>query len=128
MRKSLVLFALIFAYIWGCSSSEDKYSMLSKDERKAIASICSCMEPLTKFQNKMQNATDTATRRIYKDSFEVKAAEMLPCLESLEKLELKSSDNKDYRYQFTEYVKDKHPDCVSLFLGISVTDTTKKNK
>ncbi|MEO8512684.1 MAG: hypothetical protein ABI543_03930 [Ignavibacteria bacterium] len=128
MHKSLILFALIFIYIWGCAGGSDKYNLIDKDDRKAISSICKCMEPLTIYKEKMQNATDTASKRMYKDSFEVKVVELEPCLDNLDKLEIKFGDNKDYLDQFVEYVKDKHPKCVPIFLGIGNTDTVKNNK
>ena len=128
MRKSLILFTLIFVYIWGCASSNDKYDMITKDDRKAVAEICNCMEPLTIYKDKMQNATDTATRRMYKDSFEVKVVQLEPCLENLEKFEIKFGGSKEYMTQFVEYVKEKHPKCEPIFLGTSVTDTIKNKK
>ncbi len=128
MRKSLILFGLIFAYIWGCASSNDKYSLITNDDRKAVADICKCMEPLTVYKEKMATETDTMKRRMYKDSFEVKAAEMLPCLEKYEKLETKFGTGKEYMDQFVEYVKEKHPKCVPLLLGTGSTDTVKNNK
>lgn len=128
MRKSLILFAIIFVYMWGCTGSNDKYNMIDKDDRKAISSICNCMEPLTVYREKMLNAADTVTKRMYKDSFEVKVVALEPCLDNLEKLEVKFGNSKEYLDQFVEYVTDKHPKCVTIFLGRGYTDSVKNKK
>jgi hypothetical protein len=119
---------LVFVYIWGCTSSEDKYGLISKDDRKAVAEVCKCMEPVETFKEKMANETDTLLRKMYRDSFEVKAVEMLPCLEKFEKLETKFGSSDEYMNQFVEYVRDKHPKCVPLMLGIGPTDSVNTKK
>ena len=128
MRKSVMLFVLVFAYIWGCSGSEDKYDLIPKEDRKSLAQVCKCMEPVTVYKEKMATETDTSLRRMYRDSFEVKAAEMLPCLEEFEKLEVKFGTSEKYLSQMVEYIKEKHPNCVPLMLGIGPTDSVNFKK
>ena len=128
MRKSLVLFALILAYILGCSGSEDKYSLISGSDRRSIAEICKCMEPITVYKEKMATETDTLKRKMYRDSFEVKAAEMLPCIENFEKLEVKFGTSEKYLNQFIGYVKEVHPNCVPLLLGVGPSDSLNIKK
>ena len=123
MRKSLILFTIVFAYIWGCSSSEDKYDLITKDDRKVISSFCKCLEPLTYYNNKITSSNDSLTKAIYTDSFQVKVIELAPCLEEADRIELKFGKSKDYNKQFIQYVKDKHPDCVSIWLSESNKDT-----
>lgn len=123
MRKSLLLFTIIFSYLWGCSASENKYELITKDDRKVIGSFCKCLEPLTYYNNKITSSNDSLTKAVYTDSFQVKVIELAPCLEEADKLELKFGESKEYNKQFIQYVKDKHPDCVSLWLGESNKDT-----
>lgn len=124
MRKSLILFISIFAYVWGCSGSEDKYDLINNHDRKAIKSVCGCIEPLKPYLDKMLNAGDSLSREIYADSFEVKVIELAPCLEKAEQFENKFSNSEEYTRQFIEYVREKHPDCVPYFLGEKVGDST----
>jgi len=128
VRKSLVLFVLILAYIWGCSGSEDKYSLILGSDRRSIAEICKCMEPITVYKEKMATETDTLKRKMYRDSFEVKAAEMLPCIENFEKLEVKFGTSEKYLNQFISYVKEEHPNCVPLLLGVGPSDSLNIKK
>ena len=126
MRKCLILFALIFAYIWGCSASEeDKYSLLTKDDRLAIKTYCDCMSPLTYYTTKMKNAKDSLTELAYLDSFQIKVIELEPCIEKAEKMEIRYGLNEKYNSQFIQYVRDKHPDCEALWLGTNVSDSVK---
>lgn len=128
MRKSVILFVLIFLYIWGCSGSDDKYDLIPKEDRKSLARVCKCMEPVTIYKDKMVTETDTSLRRMYRDSFEVKATELLPCLEEFEKLEVKFGTSEKYLNQMVEYIKEKHPNCVTLMLGIGPTDSVNIKK
>lgn len=128
MRKSIILFVIVFAYIWGCSGSEDKYDLVPKDDRKAIAQICGCMEPVTVYKEKMSAEKDTMLRRMYRDSFELKAAELLPCLEEFEKLETKFGTSEKYLKQVSEYIKEKHPNCVPILMGNSIIDSVNYKK
>ena len=128
MRKSLVLFVLVSVYIWGCSGSDDKYDRIPKSDRKSIARVCGCMEPVTVYKEKMAAETDTLIRRMYRDSFELKAAELLPCLEEFEKLEVKFGTSEKYLDQMVEYIKENHPNCVPLMLGIGPTDSADHKK
>ncbi|HRE12150.1 MAG TPA: hypothetical protein PK605_02345 [Ignavibacteria bacterium] len=128
MRKSVILFILILAYVWGCSGSEDKYDLIKSDDRKAIKSICNCIEPLKPYLDKMISSKDSLTREVYADSFEVKVLELAPCLEKVDQLENKFSGSEEYTLQFIDYIKAKHPNCVPYFLGESVSDSTNKQK
>ncbi len=128
MRKSVILFVLVFAYIWGCSGSEDKYNLIPKEDRKSLAQVCKCMEPVTVYKEKMTTETDSSLRRMYRDSFEIKAAELLPCLEEFEKLEVKFGTSEKYLNQMVEYIKEKHPNCVPLMMGIGPNDSVNTKK
>lgn len=128
MRKSLVLFILIYAYIWGCSGSEDEYSLLDNGDRKAVAKICNCIEPLEYYKQKMTEGSDTAQKRMYMDTFKIKAAELYPCIEEFEKLEIKFGTGEKFREQFVAYVKKKHPYCSKFMLGIGPTDSVNTKK
>lgn len=128
MRKSVILFILVLSYIWGCSGSEDKYDLIKSDDRKAIKSICKCMEPLKPYLDKMVSSEDSLTRAIYADSFDVKIIELAPCLENAEQLENRFINSEEYTKQFIEYISEKHPNCVPYFLGEKVSDTTKNKK
>lgn len=128
MRKSLILFILIFAYIWGCSGSEDEYGLVSSADRKAIAEICGCFEPIQAYKDKMTSSRDSITRIAYRDSFETKIIEMAPCLEKAEKLDEKTASSDKYMEQFMKYVKDKHPDCYPMLIGIGPNDSTNIKK
>ncbi len=123
MRKYLILFTIIFVYIWGCSSSEDKFDLITKEDRKIIGSFCKCLEPLRYYNDKITSSNDPSTKAIYTDSFQLKVIELAPCLEDADKIELKFGESKDYNKQFIQYVKVKHPDCVSLWLGESFKET-----
>ena len=128
MRKSLILFVLVFAYIWGCSGSDDKYDQIPNSDRKSIAQVCGCMEPVTVYKEKMATETDTMIRRMYRDSFELKAAELLPCLEEFEKLEVKFGTSEKYLNQMVAYIKEKHPNCVPLMMGVGPNDSVNYKK
>ncbi|HMQ80037.1 MAG TPA: hypothetical protein PKE39_07425 [Ignavibacteria bacterium] len=128
MRKSVVLFILVFVYIWGCSGSDDKYDLIKSEDRKAIKSICKCMEPLKPYLDKMVSTEDSLTKAIYADSFEVKIIELAPCLENADQLENKFSNSEEYTKQFIEYVREKHPNCMPYFLGEKVNDSTNIKK
>jgi hypothetical protein len=131
MRKSLILFALLFAYIWGCASSteEDKYPLVTKSDRKKIKTICKCIEPLSPMLIKMMEAKDSAIASMYEDSLEIKAAQMGECFEKLNSIDFKpKTDNEKYLKQFIEYVKETHPDCVPFFLGVKDSNEEKIKK
>ena len=128
MRKSLILFVIVFAYIWGCSGSEDKYSLLDNSDRSSIAKICKCIEPLEFYKQKMTEGSDTAQKRMYMDTFQLKAAELYPCIEEFEKLEVKFETGEKYREQFIAYVKDKHPYCSKFMIGLGPNDSVNNKK
>ncbi|NOS84760.1 MAG: hypothetical protein HOP31_06440, partial [Ignavibacteria bacterium] len=49
----MILFVLVFVYIWVCSGSEDKYDLIPTEDRKSLAQVCKCMEPVTVYKEKM---------------------------------------------------------------------------
>ncbi|MBL8017836.1 MAG: hypothetical protein JNK43_11235 [Ignavibacteria bacterium] len=128
MRKSLILFILIFVYIWGCSGSEDEYSLIKSPDRKAIAEICGCFEPISVYKKRMTEERDSLLRNAYRDSFELKIVEMAPCIEKEEKLDEKTASSDKYMEQFMKYVKEKHPDCYPMLIGTGRGDSTNINK
>jgi hypothetical protein len=128
VRKSLILFILVFIYIWGCSGSEDEYNLIKPSERKAIAEICGCFEPIQSYKDKMTTERDSITRKAYRDSFETKIIEMAPCLEKADELDKKTAGNDKYMEQFIKYVRDKHPDCYPMMIGIGPNDSTNIKK
>lgn len=139
MRKSIILFAVIAVYIWGsvnlwgCSGSEDKYDLISKDDRKAVKSICKCMEPLTGMMNNMVNEKDSAKKLEYFQTLQEKAVELMPCLEKIEKMEVELEKDEKYLKQLIEYVSEKHPDCMPFFIGTRnsmdiISDSTNGQK
>lgn len=128
MYRSLILASFLAAYLWGCGGSEeksDKYTLITKEDRKAIKSICKCMEPLSSLINRMTAETDTAKKQMYSDSLESKAMQLMPCLENIEKLEVRFDSDDKYIEQFLGYLNDKHPDCLPLFMGKKSKDTVK---
>lgn len=120
MRKSLILFAIIFAYIWGCASGDD-YNMLTKSDRKAIKSICKCIEPLSGYLEKMMNTKDSLTALQYLDSIQLKGMSMENCLEQAKEFEKKDMENEKYVNQLVAYITEYHPKCLPFFLGKSDT-------
>jgi len=124
----VILFVVVFAYIWGCSGSEDKYDLISKEDRRSLAQVCKCMEPVTIYKEKMASESDTLLKRMYRDSFEVKVGEMLPCLEEFEKLEVKFGNGEKYKNQMVEYIREKHPNCAPLMIGIGPDDSVNTKK
>ena len=128
MRKSLILFILVFAYIWGCSGSKDEYNLIKPAERKAIAEICSCFEPIQVYKDKMTSERDSLLQKTYRDSFEMKIIEMAPCLEKADELDKKSAGDDKYMNQFIKYVKEKHPDCFPMMIGIGPNDSINIKK
>lgn len=123
MRKSIVLFALLAVYIWGsvnlwgCSGSEDKYDLITKEDRKAVKSICQCMEPLTEMMKNMTEEKDSTKKLAYFQTLQEKAVELMPCLEKVEKLEVDFDKDEKYTKQLIDYIKEKHPDCMPFFIG-----------
>ena len=120
MRKSLILFVIIFAYIWGCASGDD-YDMITKSDRKALKSICKCIEPLSGYMGKMMNTKDSATALQYLDSIQQKGMLMEDCLEKAKEFENKDMENKKYVNQLFAYMQEYHPKCLPFFLGKSDT-------
>lgn len=128
MYRSIILASIIAAYLWGCGGSEDnkdKFPLVNKEDRKAIKSICKCMEPLSSLINRMTVETDTAKKQMYSDSLESKAMMLMPCLENIEKLEVKFDRDEKYVEQFLGYLDEKHPDCLPLFMGKKTKDTLR---
>jgi hypothetical protein len=119
MRKSIILFAIVFAYIIGCSSSEqDKYNLLSKQDRKKVKTLCKCIEPLTPYMKKSMSAQDSSIAMMYLDSMEIKSKEIEPCIGNARLLEDKSVKDEKYTKQLIEYIREKYPDCLPFYQGV----------
>jgi hypothetical protein len=124
MRKSIILFAMLFLYIlfaniYGCASSEDeKYPLLTSKDKKLVNTLCKCVEPIQPYLEKMMNTKDSLTAIMYADSLEKKTAELEPCFEGVDELEAKERNDEKYTKQFLQYIEDKHPKCLPFFLGV----------
>lgn len=128
MYRIIIISAILAVYLWGCGGSEeekDKYSLVTKDDRKSIKSICKCIEPLSSLLNKIASESDSAKQQMYNDSLESKAMLLMPCLENIEKLEVKFESDDKYVEQFIGYLNEKHPDCLPLFIGKKIKDSVK---
>ncbi len=123
MRTSLILLVILFAYIYGCASGDDgdKYTLVTSQDRKLIAKLCNCVEPLTPLLEKIMNAKDSAQAMIYADSLQAMAMKLEPCIGDAETLEEKSLKNDKFTKQFVEYIREKHPKCLPFFLGVKGT-------
>lgn len=134
MRKGLIIFYLavcvLTTYVFGCASSEeeDKYNLVTKKDRKDIAKICGCLDPLLPYLDKVTNAKDSVEAAMYGDSLEMMGEKMAPCLGNMDAFENKlDNGNEKYINQFLEYVNEKHPKCALFFIGIKVNTINEKN-
>jgi hypothetical protein len=120
MNKSIILCGILFAYIYGCASGEpdDKYNLVTKQDRKLLETVCTCVEPLYPLMDKMMNAKDSAEAEMYSDSLELISKKIEPCIGDLQTLEEKADRNEKFTKQFIEYIREKHPKCLPLFLGV----------
>lgn len=118
MRNSLILFTLLSLCIWGCASGEDdKFDKITKEDKRMVKKICKCVAPLMPYVTKLMNATDSATAVMYADSLQIKSIGLDTCIGDAKILESKAFSDEKYSKLFIEYIKEKHPDCVPLFLG-----------
>lgn len=120
MSKSLILFAVLFIYIYGCASGDgdDKYNLVTGSDRKLISTVCNCVEPLTPYMEKMMNTEDSAEALMYADSLEKLSASIEPCIGDAGMLEEKANKDEKFTKQFIEYIREKHPKCLPFFLGV----------
>lgn len=116
MRKSLILFAIIFAYVWGCASGNE-YEMISKSDRKAIKSICKCFEPIGSYLEKVMNTKDSLIAVQYLDSIQKKGTAMEDCLEKAKEFENRTNTDEKYINQLVAYIKEYHPKCMPFLAG-----------
>jgi hypothetical protein len=128
MRNSVIILLITGIYIYiGCGGSDtDKYTLITKNDRKAIKEICNCMEPLSEYIDKMATEKDSIKARMNLDSFNIKVIELAPCFEKAEKYEKQFSKKDDeYIMQMIEYIKEKYPKCLPAIFGNEHTDSTK---
>lgn len=127
----LLIMAAAITYFYGCASSEekeDKYPLVTKQDRKDIAKICGCLDPLLPYLDKVINAKDSLEAAMYSDSLEQMGEKIEPCLGNMDEFENKlNKRNEKYLNQFLEYVNEKHPMCALFFIGMKTNIIEEKN-
>jgi hypothetical protein len=113
--------------IWGCSTSEnDKYEKLSASDKKAVKELCTCLEIVLPYREKIKNArlvNDSLTVSRYMDSLNSKSEEYGKCMNKLSSLDTglskpsHHSNPKEYNRLFSEYLYEKHPLCAPYIIG-----------
>ncbi len=63
------------------------------------------------------NTKDSAEAVVYLDSIEIISKGLDSCLSQFNYFETKSFSDEKYTKQFVDYMKEKHPDCLPLFVG-----------
>ncbi len=129
MHKSLILFILLFGYIsfsylCGCSSGkDDKYEKISKSDKENINEICTCLEIVLPYREKIKNAkiaNDSLTVLMYEDSLKKKSETFGKCIKDLSNqdgIPTGRTSGKEYLRLLSEYVNEKHPKCAPYILG-----------
>jgi hypothetical protein len=124
----IVLFTAIVFYITSCSSSEnDKYSLITKEDRKSIEEFCKCTEPFQemkeRFRKYLKDTTklnnidkDSAFIRSMPDSIELKLKEITPCLDIVRNVFDSEKMEKEKEGQLKSYLKKFYPKCSNLIL------------
>jgi hypothetical protein len=127
-RTVIIAVIISAAYLWGCGGSEektDKYNLISKSDRKNIKQMCKCVEPIIPLIKKINDEKDSTKALQLLDSLDSRSIEVAGCMQNFERLETKFTDEK-FTEQFSLYLREYHPDCAPLFLGIKDEINNKK--
>lgn len=135
MRKGIIIFYFIICaalvYLYGCASSEeeDKYTLVTKKDRKEIAKLCGCLDPMLPYLDKVINAKDSLEAAMYADSLDQMGEKIEPCLGNMDEFESRlNKGSEKYLNQFLEYVNEKHPKCALFFIGMRFNTIEEKNQ
>ena len=114
-------------YLSGCASSnDDKYDLITKEDRKLIKDICQCVEPLSPYMEKIMNAKDSLEGAMYMDSLIIKSKDMTPCSGDSDALEMKAEKDEKYTKQMIAYIEHYYPKCLPFFLGVRSKNEIQK--
>ena len=140
MRKNIIrfiLFSSIAVYFISCASgNDDKYSLITKEEKKTIEEFCKCTEPvqpiMERFVNIMKDTNylknfliDSNYMKPMLDSMDMLIKEAEPCAEKAKDLFESADRSKEKENQLLSYFKKYYPKCLPLVLGEERTDTVK---
>jgi len=140
MRKNIIqsiLFAPIVIYLISCASSDDdKYNLITKEDKKTIDEFCKCTEPVQPFMERFVNLMkdtanakkfilDSAYMKPMLDSMDILLREAGPCAEKAKNLFERHDMSKEKEEQLLSYFKKYYPKCLLLVLDEVGTDSVK---
>jgi len=132
-----LLFSSIVIYFISCASSDDdKYSLITKEERKSIGDFCKCTEPIQplieRLLNYLQDTTklkniinDSSFVKSMYDSLDIMIKEITPCAEKVKNIFDSKKMEKEKEEQLISYLRKYYPKCAPLMLASRIKNKVK---